>query len=111
MPKLRYQPPDRLPGATDFSKDDALRGSVNAVRLVKSQPWVWDGLRDACAALESGYARKREPGHWELVPSRSSPPSTLTSSRGGTSPATSSGASVGSDEAAVHARMATFARA
>ena len=67
MPKLRYQPPDRLIGATDFSKDDALRGSLNAVRLVKSQPWAWGGLREACAALESGYARKREPGHWELA--------------------------------------------
>jgi hypothetical protein len=67
MPKTRYQPPDRLPGATDFSKDDTLRGSLNAVRLVKSQPWAWDGLREACAALESDYARRREPGHWELA--------------------------------------------
>src|ERR1700689_2916469 len=67
MPKTRYQPPDRLPGATDFSKDDTLRGSLNAVKLVKSQPWAWDGLREACAALESDYARRREPGHWELV--------------------------------------------
>ncbi len=67
MPRLRYQPPDRLLGATDFSKDDTLRGSLNAVKLVKSQPWAWDGLREACAALESGYARKREPGNWELA--------------------------------------------
>lgn len=67
MPRTRYQPPDRLPGATDFSKDDKLRGSLNTVKLVKSQRWAWDGLREACAALESHYARRREPGHWELA--------------------------------------------
>lgn len=66
MPRLRYQDPDRLPGATEYSKTDELRGSLNAVRLVKSQPWVWDGLRNACE-LEVKYARKREPGHWELA--------------------------------------------
>lgn len=43
-----------------------MRGSLNAVRLVKSQPWVWDGLREACE-LEVRYARKRDPGCWELV--------------------------------------------
>ena len=67
MPKNRYQPPDRLIGATDFSKRPDLCGSMNIVRLVKSQRWAWDELREACAALESNYARKREPGHWELV--------------------------------------------
>ncbi|MGA2163206.1 MAG: hypothetical protein ABSH36_01910, partial [Solirubrobacteraceae bacterium] len=67
MPKRRYQPPDRLPGATEFSKDPSLCGSLNLVRLVKSQPWAWDALRDACAGLEVNYARKREPGHWELI--------------------------------------------
>jgi hypothetical protein len=67
LPRLRYQSPDRLLGATDFSKDDELRGSLNAVKLLKSQRWVWDDLRAACEALESGYARKREPGHWELA--------------------------------------------
>jgi hypothetical protein len=67
MPRTRYQPPDSLPGATDYSKDDTLRGSLNTVRLVKAQRWVWDDLRDACAAVESNYARRREPGHWELV--------------------------------------------
>ncbi len=64
MPKLRYQPPDRLLGAPDYP--DELRGSLNAVKLVKSQRWVWDGLRRACD-LEVNYARKREPGHWELA--------------------------------------------
>ena len=67
MPKLRYQSPDRLLGAAHFSNRDDLRGSLNAVRLVKSQRWAWGGLREACADLESGYARKREPGHWELA--------------------------------------------
>jgi hypothetical protein len=65
MPHLRYQSPDRLVGATDFS-DEQLRGSLNAVKLVKSQKWVWDSLREACD-LSSNYARKREPGHWELA--------------------------------------------
>jgi hypothetical protein len=32
-----------------------------------SQRWVWDELREACAGLESDYARHREPGHWELA--------------------------------------------
>jgi hypothetical protein len=49
-----------------FSKDDGLRGSLNAVKLLKSQQWVWDELREACN-LEINYARKREPGHWELA--------------------------------------------
>jgi hypothetical protein len=66
MPKLRYQPPDRLLGATLFSQNDELRGSLNAVKLVKSQRWVWDELREACN-LEVNYARKREAGHWELA--------------------------------------------
>jgi hypothetical protein len=66
MPRLRYQPPERLLGAADFSKDEKLRGSLNAVRLVKSQKWVWDGLREACE-LEVNYARKREKGCWELA--------------------------------------------
>jgi hypothetical protein len=66
VPKLRFQPPDRLPGAADFSKDDGLRGSLNTVKLLRSQPWVWDDLREACN-LEKNYARKREPGYWELA--------------------------------------------
>jgi hypothetical protein len=66
MPKSRYQPPDRLIGATDFSKHPELCGEVNVVRLLKSQRWAWDELRDACD-LEVKYARKREPGHWELA--------------------------------------------
>jgi len=52
--------------AADFSSVEELGGSLNAVRLVKSQKWVWDQLREACD-LEVGYARKREPGHWELA--------------------------------------------
>ncbi len=66
MPRLRYQPPDRIPGATEFSKHDHLRGSLNTVRLLKSQRWAWDELREACE-LEVRYARRREPGHWELA--------------------------------------------
>jgi len=66
MPRLRFQAPDRLVHAADFSSVEELRGSLNAVRLLKSQPWVWDQLREACD-LEVGYARKREPGHWELA--------------------------------------------
>jgi hypothetical protein len=66
MSKSRYQPPDRLIGATDFSKRPDLCGSMNIVRLLKSQRWAWDELRDACE-LEVKYARKRERGYWELV--------------------------------------------
>jgi hypothetical protein len=67
MPRLRFQPPDRLLGATEFSKQPELRGSLNTVKLLKSQRWAWDELREACASLESDYARHREPGHWELA--------------------------------------------
>jgi len=66
MPRLRFQPPDRLLGAAKFSASDDLRGSLNAVKLVKSQRWVWDELREACD-LEVNYARHRDPGHWELA--------------------------------------------
>jgi hypothetical protein len=66
MPRLRFQSPDRLLGAANFSSVDELRGSLNTVRLVKSQAWVWDGLREVCE-LEVKYARRREPGYWELV--------------------------------------------
>ncbi len=66
MPKNRYQPPDRLPGASDFSKRPDLSGSMNIVRLLKNQQWAWDELREACE-LEINYARKRATGHWELA--------------------------------------------
>ncbi len=36
------------------------------MRLLKSQRWAWDELREACE-LGINYARKREPGHWELA--------------------------------------------
>lgn len=66
MPRLKYQPPERLPHAADFSTDPQLRGSLNAVRLLKSQPWVWEQLREACN-LNHGYGRQRQQGHWELI--------------------------------------------
>jgi hypothetical protein len=66
MPRQRFQPPDRLLQAANFSDEDQLRGSLNTVKLVKSQKWIWDELREACE-LEIKYARKREPGHWELA--------------------------------------------
>lgn len=66
MPKLRYQPPERLRGATEYSKHDKLRGSLNTVRLAKQQRWASDGLQAACD-LEVNHGRKREPGRWELA--------------------------------------------
>jgi hypothetical protein len=66
LPPVRFQSPDRLLGATAFAKDDVLRGSLNVVRLLKSQRWVWDELRRACE-LDPEYGRRREPGHWELA--------------------------------------------
>jgi hypothetical protein len=66
MPKLRFQPPERLLGATDYSKHDELRGSLNTVRLVKQQAWASDALGAACN-LEVNHGRKREPGRWELA--------------------------------------------
>jgi hypothetical protein len=64
MPPIRYHDPARLLGAASFPSD--LRGSLNAVKLVKSQEWVWKSLREACE-LEKKHARHRYPGHWELA--------------------------------------------
>ncbi len=66
MPRTRYQPPERLLGATDYSKHDELRGSLNTVKLVKDEGWASDALRVACN-LEVNHGRKREPGRWELA--------------------------------------------
>lgn len=66
MPKLRYQPPDRIRGAADFSRHHKLRGSLNMVKRVKEQRWAWNSLSQACD-LDANYARKRDPGHWELA--------------------------------------------
>lgn len=67
MPSLHYQDPDRLVGATAFSKHERLCGSLNVVNLLKGQPWVRDALRQACDGLEVNHGRKREEGHWELA--------------------------------------------
>lgn len=66
LPPLRLQPTDRLPGTTSFARDDALRGGLNVVKLLKSQRWVWNDLRAACD-LEKNWGRHRELGHWELA--------------------------------------------
>jgi Transposase DDE domain len=66
MPRTRYQPPERLLGATDYSKHDELRGSLNTVKLVKKEYWESDALSAACN-LEVNHGRKREAGQWELA--------------------------------------------
>lgn len=66
MPPLRIQPPDRLHGATAFSRDETVCGSLNVVRLLKSQRWVWNDLREACD-LDKHWGRDRLPGNWELA--------------------------------------------
>lgn len=48
MPALRFQPPDRQMGATAFARDDAVRGSMTMVRLLKHNRWLWRELRKAC---------------------------------------------------------------
>ena len=62
----RFSSPDRLPGATSFSKEHEVSGSLQVVRLLKSTAWVWNDLRDSCN-LEHRLGRKREPGHWPLA--------------------------------------------
>ena len=94
MPRLRYQSPDRLVHAADFSSVEELRGSLNAVRLVKSQKWVWDQLREACD-LEVRYARRREPGDWSLAAVAYITPAVWTCNPGGTRPLKSFGQSAG----------------
>lgn len=66
MPPVRFQPPDRLMGATAFARDDAVRGGLTMVRLVKANRWVWRELRQACN-LDNRYGRHRARGNWELV--------------------------------------------
>ncbi len=66
MPALRFQPPDRQMGATAFARDDAVRGSMNMVRLLKRNRWLWRELRKACD-LDKRYGRRRQWGNWELV--------------------------------------------
>ncbi len=67
MPRTRYQPPERILGAADYSKHDELRGSLNTVKLAKEEAaWASDGLRDVCN-LEVNHGRKRESGRWELA--------------------------------------------
>lgn len=66
MPQTGFQPRDRLIGATAFARDDAVRGSLNVVRLLKGNRWLWRELRDACD-LDRRYGRRRERGHWELA--------------------------------------------
>lgn len=66
MGRTRFETPDALPGATNFSRHDAVLGSENVVRLVKSQPRIWNRLRRDCD-LSVNWGRGREPGHWELV--------------------------------------------
>lgn len=66
MPVSRFQPPDQLSGATAFSSDASVRGSLNMVELLKSQPWVWSELRDACN-LSQNWGRVRQPGDWVLA--------------------------------------------
>jgi hypothetical protein len=53
-------------GATAFARDDAVRGSLNVVQLVKANRWLWRDLRKACD-LDHGYGRRRDRGNWELV--------------------------------------------
>ncbi len=66
MPPLRFQPPDRLMGATAYARDDAVRGAMNVIRLVKANRWLWRDLRQACD-LDARYGRRRKRGNWELV--------------------------------------------
>src|SRR4051794_28505567 len=66
MPRTRFQPPDRLMGATAFSNDDSVNGALNVIRLLKGNRWLWRKLREACD-LDKRWGCRREPGHWELV--------------------------------------------
>jgi len=66
MPALRFQPPDRQMGATAFARDDAVRGSINMVRLLKRNRWLWRELRKACD-LDKRYGCRRQRSNWELV--------------------------------------------
>ncbi|HEU4973834.1 MAG TPA: transposase [Baekduia sp.] len=66
MPPTRFTPPDRLPGATYFSRDRELSSAIGMVRLLKSQAWVWSTLRER-TTVDKNWGRRREAGHWVLA--------------------------------------------
>ncbi|MGB1582454.1 MAG: transposase [Solirubrobacterales bacterium] len=66
MARSRFQSPDSLPGATNFSRHDDLLGSENVVRMVKSNRPLWNQLARECD-LTVNWGRGREPGNWELA--------------------------------------------
>lgn len=66
MPPTRFQPPDRMPGSTAFAREDALRGGIQMVQLLKANRWLWNELRRACD-LDHRHGRRRRRGHWELI--------------------------------------------
>jgi hypothetical protein len=63
----RFTSPDHLVGATDFSSDDLVNDPIWLVKALKATAWAYDPLRDAIAALEANWARRREPGEWGLA--------------------------------------------
>lgn len=65
MPRLRFQPPDQLPEATAFSRDETVRGPLNVVELLKTQRWLYEELSAACD-LSQNWGRPCEGGDWLL---------------------------------------------
>jgi len=90
MPALRFQPPNRQMGATAFARDDAVRGSMNMVRLLKRNRWLWRELRKACD-LDKRYGRRRSAAIGSSSQSRSSSRTTSTSCPGMTTARTRCG--------------------
>ncbi|WP_249011118.1 hypothetical protein [Conexibacter sp. DBS9H8] len=55
-----------MPGSTAFAREDALRGGLQMVQLLKANRWLWNELRRACD-LDHRHGRRRRRGHWELI--------------------------------------------
>ena len=62
----RIHLPECQPHATRFSQDRDLSGTLNIVRALKQQRWVWRPL-SASLSLNVNWGRPRKPGKWELV--------------------------------------------
>src|SRR5688572_15245448 len=62
----RISPPERLPGATQFSGDPAINDPIWLIRSVRQTQWAYGPLQDAVAALEQDWGRGREAGEWAL---------------------------------------------
>ena len=62
----RWDIPEQLPGTGMLSAYPELKGTVTLIRLVRSQPWLYEPLRDA-TILQGRRGKRRMQGCWALL--------------------------------------------